>query len=217
MQDVRIRIAAASLLSVVAFVSLQGAIAALFWWLLFCRRVLNGRHIRQVSFLIVLIAFFSVVIEFTGGDGISYFVRMTILVLIGLWLYNEYRPGDFPDLCVWLFGDKAGFELGMIAEMGMQWVESLVIDFERLQVAQKLKRIRWGLGSIVPAGRVLIHGSLARAGDTAELLAARGYCNGGTRCPVFRTGFMDLVAGTAVILVVIAAFVPVSEFFILYR
>ena len=187
MQDIRIRIAAASLLSIAAFVSVQGAAAALAWWLLFCRGALNGKSIRQISFLVVLIAIFSGIIGLTGGDGITYFVRMAVLVLIGMWLYNDYHPGEFPDLCVWLLGDKAGFELGMIAE------------------------------SLVPTGRVLIHSSLARAEDTAELLAVRGYCYGGTWCPVFRTGRLDLVAGTAAIFVGIAAFVPVSEFFILYR
>lgn len=217
MQDVRIRVAAASFLSVAAFVSVYGAVAALFWWLLFCRSVLNRRSIRQVSFLVLWIAFFSIALEFTGHGGISYFVRMFVLVLIGMWLYYEYQPGEFPDLCVWLFGTRVGFELGMIAEMGIQGMESLVLDLERLQMAQKLKGTRWGWRSINPAGRVLIHGSLARAEDTAELLAVRGYRYGGMRCPVFRTGFMDVIAGTAVIFVVIGAFLPVSEFFILYR
>jgi energy-coupling factor transport system permease protein len=217
MQDIRIRIAAASLLSIAAFVSVQGAAAALAWWLLFCRGALNGKSIRQISFLVVLIAIFSGIIGLTGGDGITYFVRMAVLVLIGMWLYNDYHPGEFPDLCVWLLGDKAGFELGMIAEMGMQWMESLFFDFERVRMAERLKGIRWGLKSLVPTGRVLIHSSLARAEDTAELLAVRGYCYGGTWCPVFRTGRLDLVAGTAAIFVGIAAFVPVSEFFILYR
>ena len=217
MQDVRIRIAAASVLSVTAFLSLQGAVVALFWWLLFCSSVLNRGTIRQISFPVLLIAFFSIVTGFTGGEGISYFVRMTVIILIGAWLFHDYRSGDFLDLCVWVSGDRAGFELGMIAEMALQWMASLVPDFERLQMAQNLKGIPWGLKSIVPAGRVLIHRSLARAEDTAELLAVRGYRNGGTRCPAFRTGFMDIIAGIAAIFVVIGAFVPVSEFFILYR
>jgi energy-coupling factor transporter transmembrane protein EcfT len=100
----------------------------------------------------------------------------------------------------------------MIAEMGMQWVESLFLDFERIQMAEKLKGIRWGLRSIVPLGNILILRSLARGEDTAELLAARGYRHGGTRCPSFRTGFHDLVAGTGVIIVGIAAFFPLVNF-----
>jgi energy-coupling factor transporter transmembrane protein EcfT len=96
-------------------------------------------------------------------------------------------------------------------------MESLFLDLERVRMAERLKGIPWGLKSLVPTGRILIHNSLARAEDTAELLAVRGYCYGGTWCPAFRTGRLDLVAGTAAIIVGIAAFVPVSEFFILYR
>jgi energy-coupling factor transport system permease protein len=116
-----------------------------------------------------------------------------------------------------MFGDKAGFELGMIAEMGMQGMVSLAKDLERIRIAEKLKGISWGFRRIVPTGGVLIHGALARAEDTAELLAVWGYSGGGTRCPAFRTDRMDLIAGTVAIIVVIAAFIPVSEFFILYR
>lgn len=217
MQDVRMRIAAALFLSVAAFVSIMGAIAVLFWWLLFCNRVMKRENVRKILFPVILIAFFSVIIVLTGGEGITYFIRMTVLVLIGMWLFYEYQPGEFPDLCVWLFGNKIGFELGMIAEMGIQWVESLFLDFKRIQMAEKLKGVRWGLWTIVPAGNILILRSLARAEDAAELLAARGYRHGGTRCPTFRIGFHDLMAGMGVIIVGIAAFFSVSEFFILYR
>ena len=217
MQDIRIRIAAAIFLSIATFISLTGAAAVFLWWLLFCHSVVRMKNVRLILFPILLAAFFSFIIVITGGNGIPYFIRMAVLMLIGMWLYLEYKPGEFPDLCVWLFGDGVGFELGMIAEMGMQWVGTLFVDVERIQIAEKLKGIRWGLLSIIPAGNVLVHSSLERAEDTAELLAARGYRFGGTRCPVFRTSLHDLISATAVIIVGIASFVPVSEFFILYR
>jgi hypothetical protein len=58
--------------------------------------------------------------------------------------------------------------------------------------------------------------ALVRASDTAELMAVRGYDNGGSLCPTFMHKRSDLVMGIAAIGVVFFAFVPVSEFLILY-
>ena len=84
-------------------------------------------------------------------------------------------------------------------------------------MAEKIKGLRWGVRSLIPGGVILVHGALARAEDSAELLAIRGYRSGGTLCPEFLTGPQDLVAGFFAVCVVFFALVPVSEFFILYR
>jgi energy-coupling factor transport system permease protein len=217
MQDPRIRIAAASLLSIAAFISLQGAAAALLWWLVFTPRLKIVKKIRLVFSLILMIAFFSLVLELFGGNGLSYFCRMTVIVLIGMWVFGEQQSGEFLTISVWLFGTRIGFELGMIAEMGIQSLSSVTADLDRIRIAEKIKGMQWGVNSLVPAGLVLVHGALGRAEDTAELLAVRGYRSGGTLCPQFITTTIDCVAGLCALGVVIFALIPVSEFFILYR
>jgi len=217
MQDPRIRIAAAAVLSLAAFMSLHGAAAVFVWWLVFTPRLQLAKSIRVVLSLILMIAFFSLVLELSGGSGLSYFTRMTVIVLIGMWIFSEQKSGEFLSIGVWLFGDRAGFELGMLAEMGMQSLVSVTADLDRIRVAEKIKGMQWGVRSLVPAGLVLVHGALARAEDTAELLAVRGYQYGGTMCPKFITRRMDLVAGMFALCILIFSLIPVSEFFILYR
>jgi hypothetical protein len=216
MQDPRIRIAAAAVLSLSAFMSLHGATAASLWWLVFTPRLQLAKRIRLVFSLIFMIAFFSLVMELSGGGGLSYFARMTVIVLIGVWIFSEQKSGEFLSIGVWLFGNRAGFELGMVADMGIQSFVSLTADLDRIRIAEKIKGIQWGVHSLVPAGLVLVHGALVRAEDTAELLAIRGYQHGGTLCPAFITRRMDIVAGMVALCILLFAMIPVSEFFILY-
>ena len=217
MQDPRIRIAAASILSIAAFISLQGAAAAFLWWMVFTPRFRIVKKIRLVFSLILMIAFFSIVLEIFGGNGFSYFCRMTVIILIGMWVFGEQQSGEFLAICVWLFGTRMGFDLGMVAEMGIQSLSSVSADLDRIRIAEKIKGKQWGIHSLVPAGLVLVHGALSRAEDNAELLAVRGYRSGGTLCPDFKTGTIDCVAGLCALGVLLFALIPVSEFFILYR
>jgi hypothetical protein len=217
MQDPRIRIAAAAVLSLAAFLSLHGAAAVFLWWLVFTPRLELAKRIRLVFSLILMIAFFSLVMELSGGRGLSYFVRMTVIVLIGTWIFSEQKSGEFLAIGVWLFGDRAGFELGMVAEMGIQSLASVTADLDRIRMAEKIKGMQWEVHNLIPAGLVLVHGALVRAEDTAELLAIRGYQQGGTLCPIFFTRPMDIVAGMVAFGILIFALIPVSEFFILYR
>ena len=217
MQDPRIRIASAAFLSLAAFISLHGAAAVFIWWLVFTPRLQLAKRIRLVFSIILMIAFFSIVLELSGGGGLSYFTRMTVIVLIGMWLFSEQKSGEFLSIGVGLFGNRSGFEIGMIAEMGMQSLVSVTTDIDRIRMAEKIKGMQWKVRSLVPAGLVLVHGALVRAEDTAELLAIRGYRNGGTVCPKFLTRPLDIVAGTFAAGIFIFSLIPVSEFFILYR
>lgn len=217
MQDIRLRAGAAAILSLAAFSGIAGALAAFTWWLVFSRPLLVLKKVRIVVPAIVLVAFFGMVLELTGGGGFSYCLRMTVIILVGAWVYSGYRQGEFIGLWTWLLGRKTGFELGMIAEMGMQSLELMVADFPRIRQAQELKGIRWGPKSLVPAAGILVHGALRRADETAELMAVRGYHHGGSYCPVFRTPAPDIIAGMAAVCVGIIVFIPVSEFFILYH
>lgn len=217
MQDIRLRAGAAALLSLAAFTSVTGAVLVFIWWLFFSRPVQVLKKMRMVIPAIILIAFFGLFLEFTGGGGFSYWLRMTVIILIGAWVYSGYRQGEFLKLGTWLFGKKTGFDLGMVAEMGMQSLELMVSDFSRIRQAQELKGTHWGISSLVPAGSILIHGALRRADETAELMAVRGYTRGGSCCPVFETPVRDILAGIVAICMGLIAFVPVSEFFILYH
>jgi energy-coupling factor transport system permease protein len=105
----------------------------------------------------------------------------------------------------------------MIAEIGMQSLELMLSDFSRIRQAQELKGTIWGLRSLVPSGSILVHGALRRADETAELMAVRGYTHGGSYCPEFETPMKDIIAGIAALCMGIIAFIPVSEFFILYH
>jgi energy-coupling factor transport system permease protein len=217
MQDIRLRAGTAALLSLAAFTSIWGAGVVFIWWLIFSRPLKVLRKMRRVIPAIILIAFFGFVLELTGGGGISYCLRMTVIILIGAWVYTGYQQGEFLRLWVWLIGKKTGFDLGMIAEIGMQSLELMLSDFSRIRQAQELKGTIWGLRSLVPSGSILVHGALRRADETAELMAVRGYTRGGSYCPEFETPMKDIIAGIAALCMGIIAFIPVSEFFILYH
>jgi hypothetical protein len=216
MLDVRLRTGVATLLSLVAFFSFSGAFVVFIWWLLFTPGL---RLILKNSLIIpsvILIGFFSLILEITGGGGLSYFCRMIVVVLMGVWLLSAQKRGEFLDLGCWLLGTRNGFELGMLAEMALQNLSTLHLDFNRIRAAERMKGTRSGVQSIVPVGRILVHGTLLRAEDTAELLAVRGYVQGGTCTPVFSREKGELVAAFFALCAAIIAIIPVSAFFILY-
>jgi hypothetical protein len=217
MQDVRVRIGTATLLTFVAFFSVPGAVGVFAWWLVFTPRLQEVKRIRIVSGTILMIALAALFISATGGDGPSYLVRMGVIILIGIWLYSKQEVGEFLHLGVWLLGNRIGFEIGMIAEMGMQMAESLTADLDRIHMAMMIKGQPWGVKTLVPAGLILVSDALVRSQDTAELMAVRGFYRGGSFCPQFITRHYDLIPVIAAIVVGFLAFVPVSEFLILYR
>ena len=218
MQDPRIRILAACLLSAAAFISLIGAVAAVAWWLVFTPRLRCIRHRMAVFAAWALFCVVSLVIYLSGGDGISYLVRMTAILLIGTWLYAiPLHGGFFPHLAPGSLAQIRGFELG-ITQVGYAGGEDgLGDDFARVRLASAQKQVPWGIRSAISVGRVLVCDALVRADEMAELLAVRGYREGGTCCPRFRTPAGDIVAGVCAGVVILVAVIPVSEFFILYR
>jgi energy-coupling factor transport system permease protein len=167
--------------------------------------------------MLALIGIVALLIAFSGGDGLSYFIRMALVLCVCTWLYAEQKPGDFLSVSVWTFGKHTGFDIGMIGECAVQMAESLFADILRVQTAMKLKGQSWEIKNLVPAMLVLIHDAVTRAGDNTELLAVRGYHRGGMVCPAFSIKIQDAIAGICAICVVIVAFFPISEFFILYR
>ena len=215
MNDVRFRIASATILSLGAFASIQGAVAALVWWLIFTRRLKALPRWPVVAGFGGMIVVVAVVLKVTNGTGISYGMRMGSVFLIAMWLWSERKPGEFLSLGFWLFGNGSGFELGMIAELGMQAFDGLLRELDQLRTAWHLKGVRLETGHLTAAGAILVNGALIRAQDTADLLAVRGYRHVGTLCPVFRPGPGDICGFAAAIVAGVVAFIPVGEFFIL--
>lgn len=217
MQDIRFRTAAAAALSIAAFLSVTGAILAFLWWLAFTPRFAAIRSLKGFAMICGLVAFFSLALSFSGGDGLSYFIRMVLIVLVGFWLYSVQRSGEFLRLGVWLFGRRLGFDLGLLSGMALQAMELLAADFSRIRLAERLKGPQGLYERIIPCSLVLVHGALSRAENTAELLAVRGYRGGGTCCLRFATGWSDKAGLLLALAIFTAACFPVSSFFILVR
>ena len=215
MQDIRLRITAALVLTFSAFFSLPGAALAFLWWIACSGKVSEIIRMRMIIPVAGMLAFFSAVLSLTGGDGVSYFLRMMVIVLLGSWIYAEQKRGEFLHLGVWLLGNRIGFELGMLADMAMQTLHLMVRDFETIRIAQSLKEAGPARKTLVPAGLVLITGALSRAEHTAEILAVRGYRRGGSLCPRFLTTRGDIFCSMTALCIFIITVTPVSEFFAL--
>jgi hypothetical protein len=193
MQDVRLRLATAACLSVASYACVSGALFTILWWLLFTERekTLPGRGVLA-SFLVMILAIAGVN-QFQGGDGLSYAVRMVPIILLAGWLYHERMPGELLHAAVWLFGPKTGFDLGLIAEMGIQAMGTIGDEIERMRRAMKLKGLPWGVKSMVPVGRNLLHMQGVRSAEQAQILASRGYCGGGSLDAAFKTSAWDSI------------------------
>ena len=194
MQDPRLRLFATVVLSVAAFASTAGALAALAWWLIFTPRTKALPRPGVFLGLIAMIAVTALVSEWGGGPGVSYLIRMVVVLLLAAWAYTETQEGEVLAVAVWALGDRIGFEIGLIAEMGLFGLTVIRQDIEQVRVALALKGIRIGARSIVPIAALLIVTQIRRADDLARLLVVRGYTLGGRICPVFETGSRDVLA-----------------------
>ena len=215
MQDARLRLASTIALSIAAYASVIGALGAAIWWLAISRGRMIARP-RAVLVFLALIAIVAAAIEATGGDGISYGVRMGAILLVAAWAYGLHRPGDLLDTACWTLGSGRGFEIGLVAEMSLQSIAVLEEDFRRIRLAQSLKGIR-GVRAIIPAAAALLAGELRRADEQAQLLAVRGYRNGGSHCPVFVSARTEQIAAGLALTIAIASIFAPSDIFILLR
>jgi energy-coupling factor transport system permease protein len=217
MQDARIRLISTILLSIAAFVSLWGAAGALAWWLVFTPSVRYLKRSTGLVMFLVPVILVAVITELTTGNGLSYGIRMSVIILIALWAYGERNPGDFLSLSVWFFGRRWGFDLGLAAEMSVQGIEVIGDDLFRARVAHRIKQVRPGIRTIVPSFTMLIHQQMERAASQADNLAIRGYRSGGSLCPRFTTAWPDVVAGISAILLFVFGIFPVRDIFILLQ
>jgi energy-coupling factor transport system permease protein len=214
-QNPKIRMISAAVLSVAAFVSINGAVATFLWWLLFVpkERLLPRLHLVIPAFVMVGIA--GILSYITAGAGFVYVVKMAAILLIGIWLYAEQRPGEFLNVCVSLLGNKFGFDLGLTGEMALNSLKSAEQEIAQVQRALAIKGIPWGVRSIIPVGRIIVKSQITRAEVQSALLAVRGYSGGGLVCPKYTHDIKEIVAGSLAICIGIFGFVSVREFFIL--
>ncbi|NLV26871.1 MAG: hypothetical protein GXY48_06870 [Methanomicrobiales archaeon] len=194
MQDPRIRILGAALLSGAAWFSLTGAFLTLLWWAVFGRRT-SIRSIRVFILILAVPAVMSIAAIYSGRDGISYFIRITSVLIIASWMYTERYPGELLDVGVFFGGTRIGFDLGLIGELSMSALQVLAWETERVSVAIRQKGNRLNLGIIPAVFSGIVIRQLQLAQERATLLTLRGYVRGGTHCPSFVSPPIDWIAG----------------------
>jgi energy-coupling factor transport system permease protein len=208
-QDGRLKILSATVLPLVAFLSLAGAVAALAWWLLFTPRHRGIRNPRAVLFFLAILCATAVVVQVTAGGGVPYLFRMTVVVLLAAWYHGARKSGELLEVAVAFLGTRAGFDLGLLAEMAARSLDLLLADLGMMQIAWQMKGTPRRLGTLSPALALLLHTQLQHSGEQASLLALRGYTGGGSLCPAFAFPRHDLPAACSVLLAVaIALAVP---------
>jgi hypothetical protein len=213
MQDPRIRVFVIIALSVAAFISIAGAALAFLYWLCIPGSFRCIRRPAAVLFF-AMICVISVITEFTTGNGLTYFIRMTVILLLALYAYAAYIPGEFFRVSVWLFG-KRGFDPGLIAEMSMEALYDLEDDSSNIRIALRQKDVPMGISTLVPVIGMFVLNQIRRAHDQADLLTVRGYRKGGTLCPQFHPGIPDYASGIVAICILFVAILPVRDIFIL--
>jgi energy-coupling factor transport system permease protein len=190
-QDPRLILLSTLALSLAAFASAGGALLALAWWLLATPRRLPVARWRSLLGLLLLVLATAALVTLSGGNGPSYLLRISVVLLIASWAYGTRRGGELLDTGTWALGNRTGFELGLVAEMVIGTLSGMERDLSMLRLALRLKGGRITLSSLLPALGLLVRKELDRARDLGELLAVRGYRDGGSLCPRFARGPWD--------------------------
>ncbi|HMA05047.1 MAG TPA: hypothetical protein VKO45_03885 [Methanomicrobiales archaeon] len=191
MQDPRLILLSTVALSVAAFAGVTGALLAIGWWAVATPRHLPLGRWRTLLGILLFVLATAVLAAFSGGNGLSYLVRISAVLLIATWAYGSRKGGEFLDMGVWALGDRTGFELGLVAEMAVGSLEVLDRDLGDLLLAIRQKAGRLTIMSLVPALGLLVKRELERARDQGDILAVRGYRDGGSLCPRFAQGPWD--------------------------
>lgn len=217
MNDPRFRLATSLLLSIAAFSSVWGAFLVLGWWAVFTGRFRTLPRLHATAGFIIIIAVIAVLTEYFGGDGISYFVRLTAILAIASWAYSERQSGELLDVAVWLFGNRRGFDLGLVAEMGLQSLVLLQHDVTQIRNAFLLKGRYRGIRNILPLASGIIDLQLRRSQEQARILSIRGFRGGGTLCPDFTPSATDKYALLSAFFITISLIIHVRDVFILIQ
>jgi len=196
MRDARLRILATILLSAGSFISVYGAMAAFLWWLFFTPRLKTIRQPRMLAGVIIMIAITAVVSELTGGLGLFYLLRMIPILLIAAWAFGDRQENELLHVSVWLMGKKTGFDIGLMAEMGLQSLQLINRDIVKIKQAMAIKGLKPSFRTIIPLGTNLLINQLRRTEETAKLLTIRGFVSGGEIDSIFITERRDIALAT---------------------
>lgn len=203
MSDIRFRIISAAILSLVAFSSAAGAAVVFLWWLAFCARD-TCAHVSWKLFLPVAFlaaGFPGLILILTGSSGgLLYAAKIFVLLLLAFWLGAVRRPGEFLDLGVWALGSRIGFDLGLTAELSLQFLAGISEDFTHMKTALAIKGTKLSARTLAGLSAGLLILSLSRAKHTGDLLARRGYQSGGTHRPDFSPKALDYLQFSLAIL-----------------
>ncbi|MDD1715652.1 MAG: energy-coupling factor transporter transmembrane protein EcfT [Methanolinea sp.] len=217
MEDPRIRLFSVIAISICAFLSTGGAVLALAWWGILTPgpRLLLRSPAPLWTF--VPVGLVSVLIVITGGDGISYLIRMAAIVLVASYAFQVRKPGEFLHVCGWLMGNQTGFDIGLSGEIGLSSLELLERDLSRIRAAMQLKGMSLSRKTFGPIAAGIVVRLLASSEDQADLLYTRGYSAGGTACPRFTRRTLDFIPFFAAIFFLILSFLEVRDIFILLQ
>ncbi|MBP2132790.1 energy-coupling factor transport system permease protein [Methanomicrobium sp. W14] len=193
MQDARLKLLTVFLLSVTAFASVAGAIAVFLWWVLFSKRRNSMPSVKVFAVFFVFIGIVSLIMEYRHLSGLSYLIRMTAVLLIAGWAYTEISSSDLLNTLTWLFGQKAGFEAGLVSAIALNRMKVFSADYSRAKIALKMKNSRYKLKELIPVIGNLLIWSLRDSNYQSRVLALRGYTLGGSMHPVFKKSKKDFI------------------------
>ncbi len=217
MRDVRLRLLAVAALSGAAYLSVVGAALACAWWLVLSRRRQDLPAPLAVLYLGITVGLAGLATSLSGGDGLSYTIRIGAVLLVATYAYAHRRDGELLDLGVWLLGRRIGFDLSLTAELALQTIAVAGEDLARIRLAVAQKGVRSRFRQWLPVGNALLFAELRRSRELALLLALRGYAGGGRHCPRFERGARDLPAALAAICMMLFAILQTRDIFILLQ
>ena len=204
--------AAMILLSCAAFASAEAALFSIAWLLVFSERRFRIPSIPAFAGLFAMIIIISIISLNDVRGGLSYFTRMSAMIVIAIWAYSEIKPGEILDTLVWLLGEKTGFELGLTAETAMTEIRRIPEDFRMARVAIGFKGKKFRFTDYIPVfGNILII-TLRRAEEHGKVLAGRGYYCGGTHHYKFSSNKKDIIGLIFVFPALFMAFTPLVTY-----
>jgi energy-coupling factor transport system ATP-binding protein len=192
-RDCRLRLLSVLFLSFGAFLSVWGALLALIWWSVIQWRRWEIPDKKILFVLLMMILLPALITEIFTGNGLSYGIRMGVILFISFWAYSEFRGGDMFDLFVSTLSSRLGFDIGLTGEMTMQGIHLAKSDIQQIQRAYAIKEMKFGWKTFIPAAITLLLLQIKRSDEVANLLAIRGFCGGGTYEPVFSPSENDCI------------------------
>ena len=195
MTDIRIRLIVVILLSLSAFTGVLGTLLAAACWIVFCAEETFSHNSWKLFMPSAVLAagFPGLILYLSGGDGGIYAAKIFVIFCLAFWLGVSHKPGEFLDLGVWALGRKTGFDLGLSAELTMQYLSGISDDLSHMKSALRSKGESITRNTIPPPAPGLPLLSLSRACRLGAYLARRGYHTGGTYLPHFPTTKTDIL------------------------